>query len=282
MDTAYRILMDRLERRTATIGVIGLGYVGLPLIHVIVKAGYMALGFDIDLRKVSSLNEGKSYIGHISSEWLQSWITSKRFRATADVSDLRSADAIIICVPTPLSASRDPDLSYVVSTVQQIATVLRPGQLIVLESTTYPGTTRDVVLPELLKSGLRPGEDFFVAFSPEREDPGNRQFSADKIPKVVGGYDEPSRLAAEALYRVVDHPQRGDSGGAASPLERPARLADHREGRNRHQQPALPGSSQKHWRLSDQAARNASSGRGGSQAAEENQAAAIGQRVAVA
>jgi UDP-N-acetyl-D-glucosamine dehydrogenase len=203
MDTALGTLMDRLERREATIGVIGLGYVGLPLIHVIVKAGFTALGFDIDLRKVNSLNEGRSYIGHISSEWLKSWIASKRFRATVDVSDLSDADAIIICVPTPLSASRDPDLSYVVSTVQQIATVLRPGQLIVLESTTYPGTTRDVVLPELLKSGLRPGEDFFVAFSPEREDPGNRQFSADKIPKVVGGYDEPSRLAAEALYRAI-------------------------------------------------------------------------------
>lgn len=185
------------------IGVMGLGYVGLPLIHVIVKAGFSALGFDIDLRKVDSLNRGKSYIGHISSEWLQSWITSRRFRATAQVEELTQADVIIICVPTPLSPSRDPDLSYVVSTVQQIATVLRPGQLIVLESTTYPGTTRDVMLPELAKTGLRVGEDYFLAFSPEREDPGNRSFTADKIPKVVGGHDEPSRRVAEALYRSI-------------------------------------------------------------------------------
>ena len=123
--------------------------------------------------------------------------------ATAEVMDLKQADAIIICVPTPLSSSRDPDLSYVVSTVEQIAKVLRPGQLIVLESTTYPGTTRDVMLPELAKSGLQVGEDFFLAFSPEREDPGNRNFSADKIPKVVGGYDERSRRAAETLYRSI-------------------------------------------------------------------------------
>jgi len=195
--------MDRLERREATIGVVGLGYVGLPLIHVIVQAGFTAVGFDIDTRKVDSLNDGRSYIGHISSEWLHSWIASRRFRATADVADLKAADAIIICVPTPLTPSRDPDLSYVVSTVRQIATILRPGQLIVLESTTYPGTTRDVMIPELLESGLRVSDDFFVAFSPEREDPGNRQFSADKIPKVVGGYDERSRQAAEALYRSL-------------------------------------------------------------------------------
>lgn len=201
--SSFRTLMNRLDRREATIGVIGLGYVGVPLIHVIVRAGYSALGFDIDERKVNLLNEGKSYIGHIPSEWLRSWIASKRFRATAEVADLKRSDAIIICVPTPLTPSRDPDLSYVVSTVQQIATILRPGQLIVLESTTYPGTTRDVMLPELAKTGLRVGEDFFLAFSPEREDPGNHNFSADKIPKVVGGYDELSRRAAETLYRSI-------------------------------------------------------------------------------
>jgi UDP-N-acetyl-D-glucosamine dehydrogenase len=196
-------LLERIERRHAVVGVVGLGYVGLPLIKAFIEAGFRALGYDVDQRKIDSINRGQSYIGHIPSEWLQEWVQSERLAVTSDAVRLAEADAILICVPTPLSESRDPDLSYVVSTVQTIAGSLRPGQLIVLESTTYPGTTRDVVLPELAKSGLKVGSDYFLAYSPEREDPGNQQFSAAKIPKVVGGIDEPSQAAANALYGSV-------------------------------------------------------------------------------
>jgi UDP-N-acetyl-D-glucosamine dehydrogenase len=202
-DSQFKLLVDRIDRRQAVVAIIGLGYVGIPLAHVFINAGYRVLGYDIDQRKIDQLNAGKSYIGHIPSAWVESWLKTDRFCATADIQRLAAADAIIICVPTPLSSSRDPDLTYVVATVQQIATILRPGQLVVLESTTYPGTTRDVMLPALSCSGLEIGHDFFLAYSPEREDPGNRQFSADKIPKVVGGFDELSRHAAEALYRSV-------------------------------------------------------------------------------
>ena len=199
----FQTLIDRIERRKATVAVLGLGYVGLPLVNVFIKAKFAVLGYDIDEQKIRQLNAGQSYIGHIPSEWLQSWRDSGAFCATSDVRRLAEADALIICVPTPLTASRDPDLSCVVATVQHAATVLRPGQLIVLESTTYPGTTRDVVLPELALTGLQVGRDFFLAYSPEREDPGNRDFATDRIPKVVGGYDEASLRAAEALYRAA-------------------------------------------------------------------------------
>jgi UDP-N-acetyl-D-glucosamine dehydrogenase len=202
-ESPHQRLMRRIERRQATVAVIGLGYVGLPLVHAFIEGGFRALGYDIDGSKVDSLNQGKSYIGHIPSAWLQSWLKTERFRATNDPELLSSADAVLICVPTPLSETRDPDLSYVISTVRTVARHLREGQLIVLESTTYPGTTRDVVQPELARSGLAVGEDYFLAYSPEREDPGNQQFSAAKIPKVVGGYDELSREAAVALYRSV-------------------------------------------------------------------------------
>ena len=202
-DSQFESLVNRIEQWQAVVGVLGLGYVGVPLVHVFINAGFRVVGYDIDQRKIDQLNAGQSYIGHIPSERVESWLKTERFSATSDIQRLAAADALIICVPTPLSSSRDPDLSYVVATVQQIASILRPGQLVVLESTTYPGTTRDVILPELSRNGLEVGRDFFLAYSPEREDPGNRQFSADKIPKVVGGYDELSRRAAEALYRSV-------------------------------------------------------------------------------
>jgi UDP-N-acetyl-D-glucosamine dehydrogenase len=201
--SAHQVLLSRIERREATVAVIGLGYVGLPLIHAFIEGGFATLGYDIDASKVAALNEARSYIAHIPSQWLQNWLETEKFQATSSAEDLAAADAILICVPTPLSESRDPDLSYVVSTVQTVAKHLRKGQLVVLESTTYPGTTEDVVLPELAKSGLAVGEDFFLAYSPEREDPGNKNFSAAKIPKVVGGYDEASREAAVALYGSV-------------------------------------------------------------------------------
>jgi UDP-N-acetyl-D-glucosamine dehydrogenase len=189
-----------IQDSNALVGVIGLGYVGLPLIQAFVKAGYRAMGFDVDTRKIERLQAGKSYIGHIPSEWIAECIGAGKFEPTADMNRLGEPDVLLICVPTPLTDSRDPDLSYVESTAREISTRLRPGQLVVLESTTYPGTTRDVVRPILESGGLTAGRDFFLAYSPEREDPGNPDFSASKIPKVVGGYDEASLRMAEALY----------------------------------------------------------------------------------
>jgi UDP-N-acetyl-D-glucosamine dehydrogenase len=190
-----------IRRKTAKIGVMGLGYVGLPLIRTFVAAGFQTLGFDVDEKKVKELQAGRSYIEHISSDWIGRCVSEGKLSPTADMARLAEADAILICVPTPLSPSRDPDLIYVEATAREIAAHLRPGQLIVLESTTYPGTTRDVVLPILEKSGLKLGKDFFLAFSPEREDPGNPDFAAGNIPKVVGGADAASLKLAVELYR---------------------------------------------------------------------------------
>lgn len=183
-----------------TVGIIGLGYVGLPLIDTFQRAGYRTLGFDTDQTKIDKLLQGKSYIAHIPETLIRAWLTENRFDATNDMSRMAEADALLICVPTPLTASRDPDLQYVINTTEDIARSLRPGQLIVLESTTYPGTTREVMLPILERTGLKVGVDFFLAYSPEREDPGNKQFTAHRIPKVVGGYDEQSLSLANELY----------------------------------------------------------------------------------
>ena len=194
----------RLERaiadRTARVGVIGLGYVGLPLVELFAGQGFRVLGLDIDVHKVERLQAGESYIGHISSERVRDLRDGGRFEATADFSRLAEVDAVLICVPTPLGAHREPDLSAVIATGRAIGRHLRPGQLVVLESTTYPGTTRDVLRPELEVQGLRAGVDYFLAYSPEREDPGNPKFSAGNIPKVVGGWDESSGAVARALY----------------------------------------------------------------------------------
>lgn len=193
-------LQQAIDDRSAKIGIIGLGYVGLPLIRAFIAAGYKTLGYDVDQAKVDALLAGKSYIGHIPSEWIAQCVGDGSLEPTADMTRLGEADALLICVPTPLSDSRDPDLAYVESTARSIAAALRPGQLVVLESTTYPGTTRDVLLPILAESGLTVGEDYFLAFSPEREDPGNPDFSAERIPKVVGGIEPASCRLAEALY----------------------------------------------------------------------------------
>ncbi|HRF00713.1 MAG TPA: nucleotide sugar dehydrogenase [Pirellulaceae bacterium] len=193
-------LRAKIADKTALIGVVGLGYVGLPLIHAFTKAGFRCLGFDVDTKKIELLEQGRSYIEHIPSSMIQEWIDRQQFGATSDMSRLAEADAIIICVPTPLNESRDPDLSYIEGTAEQIAAALRPGQLVVLESTTYPGTTRDVVRPILDRSGLALESDYFLAFSPEREDPGNPNFSAHTIPKVVGGMGPSSSELASALY----------------------------------------------------------------------------------
>jgi UDP-N-acetyl-D-glucosamine dehydrogenase len=196
-------LARAIQNRTSTIGVIGLGYVGLPLVRTFVQAGFPTLGFDLDQRKVDRLAAGESYIGHLPSEWIAEMVRTERFSATSDMARLAEADAILICVPTPLSESRDPDLSYVENTTREIARTLRPGQLIVLESTTYPGTTRDIMLPILAERGLQVGHDFFLAYSPEREDPGNPDFSTQRIPKVVGGIDPASGDLANQLYSQV-------------------------------------------------------------------------------
>lgn len=193
-------LEEKIRDRSAVVAVIGLGYVGLPLVREFVQGGFSVLGFDCDHEKVELLRAGKSYIGHIPSEWIRDCIDKGVFQATSDMDRLNEPDAIIICVPTPLTENREPDLSYVSGTAQQIAAQLRKGQLIVLESTTYPGTTRDVVRPLLEQSGKQVGRDFFLAYSPEREDPGNSQYTSRSIPKLVSGSDEWSLRLACQLY----------------------------------------------------------------------------------
>jgi len=193
-------LASKIEQKTAIVGVIGLGYVGLPLVKAFVEAGFKTIGFDVDPSKIDRLKAAESYIAHIQSQWLAECIAQERFEPTADMARLGEADALLICVPTPLSDSRDPDLQYVVNTTEMIARTLRKDQIVILESTTYPGTTRDVVLPILAKSGLIVGQDFFLSYSPEREDPGNKQFSAKSIPKVIGGYCAESQSLAASLY----------------------------------------------------------------------------------
>ena len=202
--TPAETLMSRLGSATAVVGVIGLGYVGLPLAAASARAGLRTIGFDIDPAKPERLNRGESYIDAVSSQELGKLVADGRFSATGDFSRLSECDVAVICVPTPLTRQREPDLSYVEATVRTIAATLRPGQLIVLESTTYPGTTREVVRPLLEATGLKSGADFFLGFSPEREDPGNAAFETRSIPKVVAGDGAEASRAMEAFYgRVV-------------------------------------------------------------------------------
>ncbi len=193
-------LIRKIQDRTATVGVIGQGYVGLPLALVFAESGFPVVGFDVDAKKVEAINRGASYIKHIGPERVAAAVASKKLSATTDFDRLAACDAIVICVPTPLGPHREPDNSYIHATVREIARRLRKGQLVVLESTTYPGTTDTEVLPLLAAGGLRCPEDFLLAFSPEREDPGNPKFSTRTIPKVVGGLNPPSTEAAAALY----------------------------------------------------------------------------------
>ncbi len=199
----FATLCDRLSDRTATLGVIGLGYVGLPLAVACARAGFTVVGFDIDEAKTSALNSGASYIDAVAPEELARHVTGKSFQATTEFDQLAGCDAIVICVPTPLSKQREPDLSFVSRTARDIAVRLRPGQLIVLESTTYPGTTLEVLKPHLETSGLKSGEDFWLGFSPEREDPGNQTFHTTSIPKVVAGDGEQASVLMKALYGAV-------------------------------------------------------------------------------
>jgi len=195
-------LLRRIEAKKARVGIIGLGYVGLPLARAFTDAGFSILGFDIDPAKVARLQRGESYIGHLPAPVIQE-MRQRGFEATDCFDRLDEPDAVLICVPTPLTEARQPDLSYVVNSTRAIAARLRAGQLVVLESTTYPGTSRQVLLPILESGGLVAGKDFFLAYSPEREDPGNPAHSAPRLPKVVGGLEPTSLELAAALYRPV-------------------------------------------------------------------------------
>ena len=203
MTDSVQPLLDSIENRTATVGVIGLGYVGLPLVLLFAENGFRVVGFDVDRNKTEALGRGESYIRHIGAERVASVFKSGRAQATTDYDQLAQCDAILICVPTPLGHHREPDLSYVKMTAVEVAKRLRKGQLVVLESTTYPGTTREELLSRFTEKGMVCGEDFFLAFSPEREDPGNEKYSTKNIPKVVGGIDAPSLAAAVALYSAA-------------------------------------------------------------------------------
>lgn len=194
-------LCARFVSRKAKIGVIGLGYVGLPLACAICDKGFLAVGFDVDAAKIEKLNRGESYIGNIHNDKISTFVKGGKFRPVATFDQLSDMDAVIMCVPTPLDRNREPDMSYIIKTAQSIAAHLRPGQLVVLESTTYPGTTRDVVRPILENAtGLKSGTDFFLAFSPEREDPGNPNYHTSIIPKVIGGDGEAALKLAQTMY----------------------------------------------------------------------------------
>jgi UDP-N-acetyl-D-glucosamine dehydrogenase len=193
-------LLEKLQSRRARTGVVGLGYVGLPLAVELAKAGYHATGLDLDARKVAAIAAGRSYIPDVATADVKSLRDAGRLDATTDFSVVRELDTINICVPTPLRKTKDPDMSYIVSAVEAVATYLHPGMLVVLESTTYPGTTEEVVQPLLEATGLKAGEDFFLAFSPERVDPGNPTFQTHNVPKVVGGLTPECARLASALY----------------------------------------------------------------------------------
>ncbi len=196
-------LLQKIKDHQATIGVVGLGYVGLPLILEFVEEKFPTLGFDIDPAKVELLNKGESYIKHIRTERIQKALARKLFRATADFSELSKADCILVCVPTPLNKNREPDISYIVNTSETISQYLRKGQLVVLESSTYPGTTEEVMRPILEKSGLKCHEDFYLSFSPEREDPNNPKYNTKTIPKVVGANHPLTLELTKTLYDQV-------------------------------------------------------------------------------
>ncbi len=193
-------LIKQIEDKRAVVGVVGLGYVGLPLVKAFSDAGFTTVGFDVDRAKIHRLEKGQSYIRHIASTTIRQLQRHGRFLPTSDFSRMADCTALIICVPTPLTVNREPDMRYVSGTAATIAAYLRPGQLIVLESTTYPGTTREVVRPALESGGLKCGKDFLLAYSPEREDPGRKDIQTVDIPKVVGGMDAGALKAACALY----------------------------------------------------------------------------------
>jgi len=196
-------IIKLITEKGARVGVVGLGYVGLPLVVEFARGGFASFGFEVDENKAAAINAGESYIGDIASGTVKQLVEAKRLLATTDFDHLKACDAIIICVPTPLRKTKEPDISYIMAAAEEIKQRLRPGQLIILESTTYPGTTDEVLLPMFEETGLKLDEDFLLAFSPERVDPGNAQFQTANIPKVVGGVTEDSTVAAAHLYSHI-------------------------------------------------------------------------------
>ena len=196
-------LEEKIKNKTVKLGIVGLGYVGLPLAVAFAEAGLGVIGFDVNQKRVDLVNQGKSYIADVSNERLSILLTNEALEATTDQNRLSEVDAICICVPTPLTKTKRPDLSYVIQESEEISKHLRPGQLVILESTTYPGTTREVVLAILQRSGLNVGSGFYLAFSPERVDPGNKKYTIKNTPKIAGGVDPESTELAELLYRQV-------------------------------------------------------------------------------
>jgi len=199
----FQFLLEKIKNKKVYIGIIGLGYVGLPLSREFLNKGFKVIGFDIDKEKVAKINKGESYIKHIDSEFIKKYVFSNSFSATNDFSRLKEVDVIIICVPTPIGKHYEPDLSFVLNTTKTISQHLRKGQLVILESTTYPGTTEEEILPILSNTGLKIGEDFFLGYSPEREDPGNKKFSTATIPKVVSGITEKCLTLVNELYKHI-------------------------------------------------------------------------------
>ena len=213
-------LEGKIASQKARIGVIGLGYVGLPLAVEFAEAGYKVVGIDLDPRKVDGINDGKSHVEDIDAKQIAPLVAGKRLKAQAHYRGVGKCDAIFICVPTPLRKTKDPDISYIVGSVDEIAKEVRPGQLVVLESTTYPGTTEEVVRPRLEKKGLTVGKNLFLAFSPERVDPGNKVYQTHNTPKVVGGATEGCTQAAAALYgQVIEHVHPVSSTQAAEMIK---------------------------------------------------------------
>jgi UDP-N-acetyl-D-glucosamine dehydrogenase len=203
------LLLEKIASRTARVGVIGLGYVGLPLLAEFAAGGFDATGFEVDARKAEAINRGESYIPDVPTSHVAELVASKKLRATTDFAALKDQDIIIICVPTPLRKTKDPDVSYILAAAEKIQAALRPGQLVILESTTYPGTTDEVLKPMFDATGLKLDEDYFLAFSPERVDPGNEKYNTKNITKVVGGVTQVSADVAAAAYgKIVDkvHP----------------------------------------------------------------------------
>lgn len=200
MPDIYEAFTQKINSRTAIVGIIGLGYVGLPLMHSMCKSGINVIGFDTDISKVEKLNKGLSYLDTVKDAIIANHVNAQKFRATNDMSELSKVDAVIMCVPTPLGLHQEPDLSYIIASTQTIKDNLKAGQLVVLESTTYPGTTNDVIKPILEETGLKSAQDFFLAYSPEREDPGNPDFETSTIPKVVGADGEEALNIACNFY----------------------------------------------------------------------------------